>query len=131
MTALTMTTLPKPTPQVLPELPVDAVSFDRIKTVVMKHYGIKLLMLIGPNRHTVATRPRMVAMWLGRRLTRMSYPEIGAALGGRDHSTVISGCRKIERLLATDAELFARVASILEALKHGTQLPLFGGDFDA
>lgn len=132
MTALTtMTTTPTTTPQVLPELPVDAVSIDRIKAEVMKNYSIKLLTLIGPKRHTTAARPRMVAMWLCRRLTSASYPEIGAALGGRDHSTVISGCRKIERLLLTDRDLFTRIAGILETLKRGTQLPLFGGGSDA
>jgi chromosomal replication initiator protein len=40
----------------------------------------------------------MIAMYLARKLTSMSYPEIGSRFGGKDHSTVISAVRKIERL---------------------------------
>lgn len=120
-----MTTPPTTTPPaVLPTLPVGAVSMERIKAEVMRSYNIKLLALIGPQRHRTVAEPRMIVMWLARRLTRLSYPEIGKELGGRDHSTVISGCRKIERLLTTDAPLFARVANILAELKHGVQLGL-------
>ncbi len=130
MNALTMTTTKPPTttPTVLPTLTVDAVDIEKIKDEVMHSYNIKLRLLLGPARHATAARPRMVGMWLARRLTSLSYPRIGAAFGGRDHSTVISACRKIERLLTIDAALFARVAGILTELKHGTQIGLFDGE---
>jgi chromosomal replication initiator protein len=123
---MTTTKPPTTTPPVLPTLPVDAVSIDRIKAEVMEFFNIKLLALIGPQKNTANARPRMLAMWLARRLTSLSYPDIGRAFGGRDHSTVISACRKIERLLTTDAALFGHTANIIEALKRGTQLPLAG-----
>lgn len=125
-TTTVMTTPPTQRTQVLPEMPRGLVTMDRIKAEVMRHYNIKLLALIGGRRCRSAARPRMVVMWLARRLTDMSYPAIGKELGGRDHSTVISGCRKVELLLAIEADMFANVVDIMEALKHGTQLPLTG-----
>jgi chromosomal replication initiation ATPase DnaA len=127
MNALTMTTkAPTTPPPVLPTLPADAVTIERIKVEVMRHFNIKLLALLGPQKDAEHARPRMLAMWLCRRLTSASYPGIGREFGGRDHSTVINACRKIDRLLTTDAALFTHAAAVLEALKHGTQLPLVG-----
>jgi chromosomal replication initiator protein len=69
---------------------------------VASYFGVKLHDLKGPKRHRAVSHPRMVAMYLARRLTSMSYPEIGSRFGGKDHSTVISAVRKIERLCGTD-----------------------------
>jgi chromosomal replication initiator protein len=66
----------------------------------------------------VVAHPRMVAMYLTRKLTKLSYPEIGSRFGGKDHSTVISAVRKIERLCAEDAAVRSVVTSIESRLRQ-------------
>jgi len=53
-------------------------------------------------RNRQITRPRQIAMCLAKELTNLSLPDIGDAFGGRDHTTVIHACRKIEELLGSD-----------------------------
>jgi chromosomal replication initiator protein len=77
-------------------------TIEAIQREVASYFGVKLHDLKGPKRHRAVAHPRMVAMYLARKLTSMSYPEIGSRFGGKDHSTVISAVRKIERLAATD-----------------------------
>jgi chromosomal replication initiator protein len=50
-------------------------------------------------------RPRQIAMYLSKQLTPRSLPEIGRRFGGRDHTTIMHGVRKIEELMATDSQL--------------------------
>jgi chromosomal replication initiator protein len=85
----------------LPSSP-PSLTIEAIQREVASYFGVKLHDLKGPKRHRAVAHPRMVAMYLARRLTAMSYPEIGSRFGGKDHSTVISAVRKIERLCATD-----------------------------
>jgi chromosomal replication initiator protein len=63
--------------------------------------------------------PRMIAMYLARRLTAMSFPEIGSRFGGKDHSTVISAVRKIERLVQSDPSLRSVVNTLENHLRQG------------
>jgi hypothetical protein len=84
--------------------PREAPTIEAIQREVASDYGVRLRDLNGPRRHRAIAHPRMVAMYLARKLTSMSYPEIGRRFGGRDHSTVISAVRKIERLCATDPD---------------------------
>jgi chromosomal replication initiator protein len=79
-----------------------SLTIEAIQREVASYFGVKLHDLKGPKRHRAVAHPRMVAMYLARRLTSMSYPEIGSRFGGKDHSTVISAVRKIERLCGTD-----------------------------
>jgi len=55
-----------------------------------------------PSRKHRIVRPRQIACYLAKSLTKNSYPEIGRRIGGRDHTTVLHASRKIERLMATD-----------------------------
>ena len=57
--------------------------------------------LIGPYRDANLVKARHIVMWLARRFTERSLPEIGRALGCRDHTTIMHGCRKVERVIAT------------------------------
>jgi len=66
----------------------------------------------------MVAHPRMVAMYLTRKLTNMSYPEIGSRFGGKDHSTVMSAVRKIERLCAEDPAVRSVVATIESRLRQ-------------
>lgn len=85
---------------------------DMIQREVANYFHVKLKDLVGPKRHRAVAHPRMVSMYLARKLTRMSFPEIGARYGGKDHSTVISAVRKIERLCVQDATIRAEVEAI-------------------
>jgi chromosomal replication initiator protein len=85
----------------IPSTPA-GLSIEAIQREVASYFGVKLHDLKGPKRHRAVAHPRMVAMYLARKLTAMSYPEIGSRFGGKDHSTVISAVRKIERLAASD-----------------------------
>ena len=73
-------------------------TIESIQREVAAYFDIKLHDLKGPKRHRAVAHPRMIAMYLARKLTSMSFPEIGSRFGGKDHSTVISAVRKIERL---------------------------------
>jgi chromosomal replication initiator protein len=87
-------------------------TIEAIQREVASYFDIKLHDLKGPKRHRAVAHPRMIAMYLARRLTSMSFPEIGGRFGGKDHSTVISAVRKIERLLTQDPGLRSVVSTL-------------------
>jgi chromosomal replication initiator protein len=91
---------------------------ELIQRDVAAYFDVKLHDLKGQRRHRVVAHPRMVAMYLTRKLTNMSYPEIGSRFGGKDHSTVMSAVRKIERLCAEDAAVRSVVATIESRLRQ-------------
>lgn len=76
-----------------------------IVLVVCRFYGASYHDVISERRTWPLVRPRQIAMYLAKELTLNSYPRIGTALGGRDHTTVMHGHRKIERQLLTDERL--------------------------
>ena len=80
-------------------------SIEEIQRKVAEHYNIRLSDMIGPKRLRTIARPRQVAMYLAKHLTPRSLPEIGRRFGGRDHTTIMHGVRKIEELMATDSQL--------------------------
>jgi len=80
-------------------------TIEEIQRKVAEHYNIRLSDMIGPKRLRTIARPRQVAMYLAKQLTPRSLPEIGRRFGGRDHTTIMHGVRKIEELMATDSQL--------------------------
>ena len=74
------------------------VTIDEIQKKVSSYYNIKLDDLISSRRIRTFARPRQVAMYLSKKLTTRSLPEIGRKFGGRDHTTVIHAVKKIEEL---------------------------------
>jgi chromosomal replication initiator protein len=74
--------------------------------------------LLGRRRDREAARPRMVAMYLMRKLCGASYPQIGMALGGRDHSTVMSAVRRVESLIKVDVRLSGTVDKLRKLLEE-------------
>ncbi|MBE2278006.1 MAG: chromosomal replication initiator protein DnaA [Rhodobacteraceae bacterium] len=80
-------------------------TIEEIQRKVAEHYNVRLSDLIGPKRLRTIARPRQVAMYLAKQLTSRSLPEIGRRFGGRDHTTIMHGVRKIEELAATDSQL--------------------------
>ena len=81
------------------------VTIDEIQRRVAEHYNVRLSDLIGPKRLRTIARPRQVAMYLSKQLPPRARPGIGRRFGGRAHTTIMHGVRKIEDLMATDSQL--------------------------
>jgi hypothetical protein len=75
---------------------------DIVIDTVARHYGVDPLALSSDDRHGSVTLARGTAMYVARVAGNFSYPEIGRALG-RDHTTVMSGCKRIARMMAQKA----------------------------
>lgn len=93
------------------------VSLDNIQKTVADYYKIKVAEMFSPKRSRNVARPRQVAMSLAKELTQLSYPEIGEAFGGRDHSTVIHACKKITELKNIDATINRDFEILLQILR--------------
>ena len=78
------------------------ITIDEIQKKVSSYYNIKLDDLISSRRIRTFARPRQVAMYLSKKLTTRSLPEIGRKFGGRDHTTVMHAVKKIEELKLSD-----------------------------
>jgi chromosomal replication initiator protein len=78
------------------------VSIENIQKTVAEYYKIRVSDLHSKSRSRSITRPRQIAMSLAKHLTNHSLPEIGDAFGGRDHTTVLHACRKVEDLKESD-----------------------------
>jgi chromosomal replication initiator protein len=92
------------------------VSLDNIKRKVAEYYKIKVADLMSKRRNRSVARPRQVAMALSKELTRHSLPEIGDAFGGRDHTTVLHGCRKIKELRDINSDISEDYQNLLRSL---------------
>jgi len=78
------------------------VTIDEIQKKTAEYYKLDLRELHSARRARRVARPRQVAMYLARELTSRSLPDIGRRFGGRDHTTVLHACRRIEALCKTD-----------------------------
>jgi len=92
------------------------VSIDNIQRIVAEYYKIKVADLLSKRRSRSVARPRQVAMALSKELTNHSLPEIGDAFGGRDHTTVLHGCRKIKELRENNADISEDYKNLLRSL---------------
>lgn len=93
------------------------ITVDTIKEIVSKYFKIKLEDFNSKKRTRAIAYPRQIAMYLTRELTDLSLPKIGDEFGGRDHTTVIHACDKINTDLAKDANLKKKLDNIIEELK--------------
>lgn len=93
------------------------VSIDGIQKTVADYYKIKVADLFSKKRTRAIARPRQVAMWLCKEVTQFSYPAIGDAFGGRDHTTVIHAVKTVEGLKAKDNELNHDLHVLVQVLK--------------
>ena len=94
------------------------VSIDNIQKTVADYFKIRLADLSSKSRKQSMTRPRQIAMCLARELTSHSYPEIGDAFGGRDHTTVINACKRIAELKDNDVKIAEDYKNLLRTLSH-------------
>ena len=93
------------------------ITVEEIQRQVSDHYNIRLSDLVGPKRTRIFARPRQVAMYLSKQMTSRSLPDIGRRFGGRDHTTVMHGVRRIEELRASDGQ----IAEDLDMLKRSLE----------
>lgn len=93
------------------------VGIDNIQKTVADYYKIKVAELFSKKRTRAIARPRQLAMWLCREVTSHSYPEIGEAFGGRDHTTVIHAVKTIDSLRLKESELNHDLHVLLQVLK--------------
>ncbi|NLY54506.1 MAG: chromosomal replication initiator protein DnaA [Firmicutes bacterium] len=95
------------------------ITVEEIQLVVSQHFGLRPADLKGKKRTRVIAHPRQVAMYLSRQLTDYSLPRLGEAFGGRDHTTVLHACDKIEKEMAKDRELAMVIEQLTEKLRKG------------
>ena len=93
------------------------ISIENIQKTVADYYKIKTSDMHSKKRSRIVARPRQVAMYLAKELTQLSLPEIGANFGGRDHTTILHGCRQITKLKDTIPELNHDVNVLLQVLR--------------
>lgn len=90
---------------------------DRIQRAVCEEFSITLTDMVSKRRARLIARPRQVAMYLSKKLTKRSLPDIGRRFGGRDHTTVMHAVKRIDELRAGDPEFDARIKSVETVLK--------------
>ena len=81
------------------------ISIALIQQQVSLYFNLKVTEMSSPRRSINIARPRQIAMYLCKEVTSFSYPEIGKAFGGKDHTTVMHAVKKIEALSIADFKL--------------------------
>ena len=92
------------------------VTIENIQKMVAEYYKIRVADILSKRRNRSVARPRQLAMALCKELTNHSLPEIGDAFGGRDHTTVLHACRKINELRESDSRIAEDMANLLRTL---------------
>lgn len=90
---------------------------DRIQRSVCEAFSISLTDMSSKRRARAVARPRQVAMYLSKKLTKRSLPDIGRRFGGRDHTTVMHAVKRITQLRADDVTFDAQIKAVEETLK--------------
>jgi len=91
------------------------ISIEDIQKQVANHYNIKVSDMHSARRSRAVARPRQVAMYLSKKLTSKSLPEIGRKFGGKDHTTVMHAVKRVDELMAADSEM-AKDVELLERI---------------
>jgi chromosomal replication initiator protein len=97
--------------------PERRITVDEIQKTVAEHFTLKQADLLSERRTRSVARPRQIAMYLCKQHTTRSYPDIGRRFGGRDHTTVLHGVRKIEELIAQDEQIARDVEALTRKLR--------------
>ena len=92
------------------------VTIDNIIKTVAEYYKVKVAEILSKKRNRSIARPRQMAMLMAKELTNHSLPEIGNAIGGRDHSTVLHGYRKIKELIGIDVDITEDYKNLIRIL---------------
>jgi chromosomal replication initiator protein len=92
------------------------VSVENIQKTTAEYYNIKMSDILSKRRSRSVARPRQMAMFLAKELTNYSLPEIGESFGGRDHTTVIHACKKINELRSFNLDMEEDYRKLLRVL---------------
>ena len=93
-----------------------APTVETIQMVCRQHFGMTAAEFLADRRKADVVRARQVAMYLTKKYTSLSLPQIGKRFAGRDHTTVLHAVRKMERLIKTDALLALTISCLEEKL---------------
>ncbi|MBQ6028838.1 MAG: chromosomal replication initiator protein DnaA [Treponema sp.] len=93
------------------------VSIETIQKIVADYYGISVSEIKSKKQNKKVAFPRHVSIYIARKLTEMSFTEIGSEFGGKDHSTIMSSCKKIEDLIKIDATLDNAIKNMIKEIK--------------
>lgn len=93
------------------------ITIEQIQKVVAANYQLTVDQLVSKSNSRQVAFPRQIAMYLCKKLTKHSYPEIGRAFGGKHHTTVIHSCEKIKALAANDATFQKRLLNLSAGLQ--------------
>jgi chromosomal replication initiation ATPase DnaA len=115
LTEIHGTLAPEPEPEIVDIVPIVVEAqreprqapptVNEIKCVIADHFGITAQDIDSPSRKWRFCLPRQISYYLSLELTERSLPDVARRHGGRDHTTALSGSRKIQRLLKTDKQL--------------------------
>jgi len=100
--------------------PVKHISITDIIEVVTGHFDVRLVDLQSKKRSQSITLPRQICMYMARSLTRHSLEEIGGHLGGRDHTTVMHACSKIDKAQQNDPQMHALLGQLTRQITQTT-----------
>ena len=89
------------------------VRIEDIQRAVCRHYRVSRLDMISGRRTKDIVFPRQIAFYIAHKITMRSTPQIGARFGGKDHTTVLHACRKVQALIDIgDADTIGQIAAI-------------------
>ena len=93
-----------------------SVNVELIQNLVASHFNLNIQELLSPRRSRSLARPRQIAMYLAKKLTTNSLPDIGRKFSNRDHTTVIHAVKKINELIKKDNEIRENIIEIKKKL---------------
>ena len=93
------------------------ITVENIQKIIANHFQIKTSDLKSAKRLKTIVLPRQIAMYISRKLTSASYPEIGAKFGGKDHSTVIHAINKINKAIEDDLQLRSTIEKLTNSIR--------------
>jgi chromosomal replication initiator protein len=93
------------------------ISCESVKKAVCKKYNIKITDIESKKRNREFSMPRQIAMYICREMTDLSYPKIGESFGGRDHTTVLHACEKINKQIKIDPILAEDIRNLKEDIQ--------------
>jgi chromosomal replication initiator protein len=95
------------------------ITVDEIQKTTASYFNLKQADLLCERRTRSLARPRQIAMWLCRKHTPRSFPDIGARFGGRDHTTVLHAVRKVDELMQKDEIIVRDIEALTLRLRNG------------
>lgn len=95
-----------------------SVAIETIQKAVAEYFNLSYIELRGKKRTRAVAVPRQIAMYIARNMTDYSTTEIGYDFGGRDHTTVMHACQKIESLIQTDSSIDNTIQKLMRTIKE-------------